>query len=130
MMKYRNPWLANLFVMCSWIIISLLLDPQLKDLFLIALIPWLISLGFVINKIVQDNKHNNARKFFHLSMLPWYIIGSNFIVLMSGHTYNDEGGWWILYALLFTGSIVSGILVSIGLIEKAHSRWGKQQSTK
>jgi len=89
-----------------------------SPMFLITIFALMLSLLFIIHRIVVDNKKNISIIFFRLSKLPLLILVSHILLLLSGRTFNSEGGWWILYVLLIIGPMMSIILFTVGLLKK------------
>ena len=121
-MKLINIWLQYVIVLGVWILLSYLIDPQnelFMMMFYLALIALIVSLLRIANKIICDKNISGSITFIKLSRLPIIIIASHALVLLTGRTFNSEGGWWILYALLYLGIPLSLVLFIGGkLIQK------------
>ena len=112
-------------ILLLWITMSFLIDPwsELYDAMLwLTTMALILSFIFIVYKIIIENKKDISNIFFDLSKLPFLIIGSHIVVLISGKTFNPEGGWWILYALLVICPIISIILFTTGLIIKTFKK--------
>ena len=120
-MNIRHSWIPYISILVIWIISSFFLDPW-SDFhflrFLLALLLGTISFLFIIYKIIINNKKNVPLIFFKLAKLPFLIIGSQILLLLSGRTFTEEGGWWILYAVIAISLPISLLLYIIGLAVK------------
>jgi len=113
-------------ILLLWITASFFISPwsELFDALLwLTAIALILSFLFIVFKIIIENKKDVPNIFIDLSKLPFLIIGSHIVVLISGKTFNPEGGWWILYTLLFFGLPLSVILFTTGkIIKKCKSK--------
>ena len=78
----------------------------------------ILSFLFIVYRTVVDNKKRSHAIFYKLSMLPFLVVASHILMLLTGKTFNPEGGWWILHTLLIIAPILSIILFAIGFINK------------
>ena len=74
------------------------------------------SVGYIAIKIMAGNKRRPSLIFVKLSSLPILIITTHIILMIHGRPFTEQGGWWVLYALLILGLPISVILLIIGLI--------------
>jgi len=118
-MKYS--WLPFISVLAIWIICSFFLnpfrDPILLGLFLVL---GTISFFYIVYRIVVNNKKNASFIFFKLAKLPFLIIGSHILLMLSVDGFSGEGGWWILYFLVAMSIPISLLLYIIGLVIEEH----------
>ena len=117
----RHSWIPYLSILVIWIISSFFFDPWSGFhfiRFLVTLFLGTICFLFIVYKIIINNKQDVPLIFFKLARLPFLLIGSQILLLLSGRTFNEEGGWWILYAMIALSLPMSMLLYGIGLAFK------------
>ena len=83
----------------------------------------MLSLIFIIYKIIVDNINDPPKLVFGFAKLILLILGSYILVLISGKTLNPEGGWLFLYAFLPVCLTTSVALFIIGAAMKILKRY-------
>ncbi len=129
-MNIRHPWIPYISILVIWIISSFFFDPWSEFhflRFLVALFLGIICFLFIVYKIIIDNKQDVPLIFFKLARLPFLLIGSQILLLLSGRTFTEEGGWWILYAVITLSLPMSLFLYVTGLAVKKLRRQKLQQ---
>ena len=117
----RHSWIPYLSTLVIWIISSFFFDPWSGFhfiRFLVTLFLGTICFLFIVYKIIINNKQDVPLIFFKLARLPFLLMGSQILLLLSGRTFNEEGGWWILYAMIALSLPMSMLLYGIGLAFK------------
>ena len=120
----KHPAAPFISVLAFWLITSFLI-PRSDYLllffgFVLSAIALLLSLIPIIYSIITRNRHNIPLIFFKLSKLPFLIIVAHILVQISGRTYTEEGGWWVLYLLLAICLPLSALLWAISLAVRKH----------
>ena len=116
-LKYRAiPFIA---VLALWIGTSFFKYSYEPSFFFVwmalAVTALLLTLIPIIYSIITQNRHDVSLVLLKLSRLPFLIIAAHILVQISGRTYTDEGGWWVLYLLLAICLPLSLLLYAIGL---------------
>lgn len=119
--KYRA--VPFIVVLALWIIASFFLDrhsPFFLIWFALSAAALLSTLIPIIYSIFTQNRQEVSVILFKLSKLPFLIIAAHIIVQITGRTWTDEGGWWILYLLLAVCIPLSLLLYASGLCVKKY----------
>ena len=122
-LKYR--YIPFLLVLTLWIITSFSFDrydPFLGRRLATAASLLLFTLIPIIYSIIDRNKQDVPLILIKLSKLPFLIIAAHIAVQISGRTYTDKGGWWMLYLLLAICLPLSLLLYVIGLGLRKHKQ--------
>jgi len=121
----KHSWIPYAFLLVLWISLTHLTRPSFISWFMFPVLtsPIIISLLFIIYRICSDNKDKIDRVFINLSKIPLLFIGSHILLLISGRTFNEQGGFWILYALLMLGLPLTALFLIVGLkIKKSEAK--------
>ncbi|MBU1055589.1 MAG: hypothetical protein KKC46_17465 [Proteobacteria bacterium] len=123
--KINPPWIPFAILLILWLIQSHFMYPYSETTASVRFVLSLFiasSFLFIVYRNINDNIKNRPKIFYDLAKLPLLIIISHIILLISGKTYNSEGGWWILYSLIIFCPLLSIPSIIIGLIIKRTQR--------
>lgn len=118
-MKIKHAFLCYIAVLALWMFSSYFFSswsPEQDSLFYLCCTVGFGLIGYIAIKIMAGNKRRPSLIFVKLSSLPILIITTHIILMIHGRPFTEQGGWWVLYALLILGLPISVILLIIGLI--------------
>lgn len=125
-MKHKFPsWLPIIIFDGVWILVAFLLKANKlldNDIIRIAVLLFIITVCYSIYICVSNNTSSKQKVFYDLAKIPFWVIFSHILVLFSKTTFNQEGGWLLLYALVIAGTPISALLLVTGLFISKSNR--------
>lgn len=113
----RIPYIIYLSMLSLLYIGSFFFDPRADVTWLffkMMIILLVFCLIFIVWVAIEENKKNSSKILMKLSRLPLLVIASHIPLILIGRPFTDQGGWWVLYALIVICLPLS--LVHIGSI--------------
>lgn len=116
--KYSPSWLPIIIFDGFWLFLSFILKTIKllnNDIIQVAIFILVITVCYSVYRCIQNNLDSTHKILFNLAKLPFWVLLSHALFLLSGTTFSQEGGWLLLYAIIILGVPLSALFFISGI---------------